>query len=237
MQSENTDYSFKIALTVSVLVHAVLCFPFFNVKFFKKRVFMPYPQVNYINFVNLRADVLKQEAVSRKEAPLPSDNKAVQQETVRKENIIKKPVAQENKMPVQSENPALKAKDNYVKVHESAKKKQFETATEKQNAVQSDFKEELAYQSYYKAIRELIRHSVKYPKRQIEGDVYVSFTLFNDGQIKRADILDEESTDNPLLKDAVLKGIYDAAPYPSFPDNLKKESLNLSVIISFKMKE
>jgi TonB family protein len=237
MQSENIDYTFKISLTVSVLVHAALFFPFFNIRFSKKQIFTPYPQISYVNFVNLRTDVLKQEAASRKDMPLPSDNKTVQQETVRKENVTKKSVAQENKMPVQSEKPALKAEDNYVKIQESVKKGQFEMVPEKQKTNQADSKEELAYQSYYKAIRELIRRSVKYPKRQVEGDVYVSFTLFNDGRIKRVSILDEESTDNSILKDAVLKGIDDPVPYPPFPDNLKKESLNLSVIISFKMRE
>lgn len=232
MQSENIDYTFKISLAVSVLVHAALFFPFFNIRFSKKQIFTPYPQISYVNFVNLRTDVFKQEAVPKKETPPPNGSKTIQQKTTSKENIVK-----EKELPGQSEKAALKTEDKYVKIQKSIKKEQPEKIEDKANVNQADSKEELAYQSYYKAIRELIRRSVKYPKRQVEGDVYVSFTLFNDGRIKKVSILDEESTDNPILKDAVLKGIDDAAPYPPFPDNLKKESLNLSVIISFKMRE
>lgn len=231
--------SFKISLAISISIHGILFLPFFNMRIYPKNLFIIQPQISYVELSNLRSDFLKQQSILKNETVLPKENKLSQQLVLPKQNMPSQYTQQNKDTPSQKIDQIPKIDNSYIKIQERAKKeeppKKEETA--KSEKILEDLKEDQAYQNYYKLIRGLIKNAVRYPKRQLEGDIYVNFTLLRNGKLAEISILDEESTDSPLLKRAVLDGINEASPFPSFPQGLNKESLNLSVIISFRMNE
>ncbi|MBM3252682.1 MAG: TonB family protein [Candidatus Omnitrophica bacterium] len=230
--------SFKISLLISISIHSIFFLPFFKIRFFPKELFSIQPQISYIEFVNLHTDFLKQQLIQKKELLLSEDTNVNQQILQSKQDKVSQSVQQKKKPAGQDESHMLKTEDSFVKIQERLKKEETENAQEKFKENKSqDIKEDIAYQNYYKSIRELIRRSVKYPKRQIEGDIYVNFILLKNGQLMDVLVLDEESTNSSILKEAALRGIKEATPFPPFPDSVQKKSLNLSVIISFRMNE
>lgn len=97
-----------------------------------------------------------------------------------------------------------------------------------------EIKKTPAYMNYYNTIRERIREKAYMNYHQaMQGVVYVSFIILNDGNLYHLNLL-EKSTDNNDLLQAARKSIADAAPFPPFPQNLNYPKLHFNVSIHFK---
>ena len=92
------------------------------------------------------------------------------------------------------------------------------------------------YLNYYQIIREKIKRAAyQNYTRLVNGEVYLSFVILNDGQLRYAKINKEKSSNSTYLKDIAQKSIYDASPFPSFPKDLNYPELSFNVIISFEV--
>ena len=94
------------------------------------------------------------------------------------------------------------------------------------------------YRSYYSLVREKIRkYAYFYYRKLEEGEVYLAFSLTPEGRLVNLVIDDARSTQNTYLKDIAHKSVNEAAPYPPFPQKLKRHAeLAFNVIIDFELK-
>jgi len=104
-----------------------------------------------------------------------------------------------------------------------------------QSLDETKLKKNPAYMNYYRLIREKIRsntyHNYNTNRR---GEVLVGFLILKDGTLKDVR-LSPESVGNRTLRDIALESIKEAAPFPVFPEELKKYSqLRFNISIYFK---
>ncbi len=94
------------------------------------------------------------------------------------------------------------------------------------------------YKNYYTLIRERIRRLAYYHYKKIEeGDVFLTFSINAQGTLLESDVNENQSAPSAYLRGIALQSVNDAAPYPEFPEKLKKnDKLSFNVIISFEVK-
>jgi TonB family protein len=92
------------------------------------------------------------------------------------------------------------------------------------------------YLNYYQKIREKIRMCAyqNFIKPE-QGEIYLSFTITSNGELKKLSLIEEKSSQSVYLRDIALKSIQDASPFPSFPKDLEFSELSFNVIISFEV--
>ncbi len=92
------------------------------------------------------------------------------------------------------------------------------------------------YTSYYQVVREKIKHAAYQGYTRTEmGEVYLSFVISSDGDLKQMRIVDEKSSFSPYLRDIALKSVKHAGPFPKFPKELDYPQLSFNVIVSFEI--
>lgn len=92
-----------------------------------------------------------------------------------------------------------------------------------------------AYMDYYRQIREKIRNNAYsyYDSKDI-GEVYLNFVILSDGRLEKTSLSPESSQNSTLVKIA-LSSIEKAAPFPTFPPELKNYTrLQFNISIHFK---
>ncbi len=93
-----------------------------------------------------------------------------------------------------------------------------------------------SYINYYQLIREKIRRAAYQNYTRTEtGEVYLSFIVYANGQIKETKLLEDKSSANPYLRQVALQSVRDASPFPYFPKELDYPQLSFNVIISFEV--
>lgn len=96
------------------------------------------------------------------------------------------------------------------------------------------------YLSYNQNIRQLIKQQayryVENPEFRA-GEVYLTFILGANGQLKDLQIIEGRSHASDFLKNAGIRSIKDADPFPPFPTDLKYPELTFNVVISFEVNE
>ena len=100
---------------------------------------------------------------------------------------------------------------------------------------EAELKKNPAYMNYYRLIREKIRSNTYHNyNTNRKGEVLVGFLILKDGTLE--DIrLNPESIGNKTLREIALESIKEAAPFPAFPEELKKYSqLRFNISIYFK---
>lgn len=92
------------------------------------------------------------------------------------------------------------------------------------------------YFNYYQKIREKIKLAAyENYTRLVNGEVYLSFIILSNGQLRDIRINKEKSTNQAYLKEIAKKSIYEASPFPNFPKDLNYPELSFNVIISFEV--
>ncbi|MBU0503356.1 MAG: TonB family protein [Candidatus Omnitrophota bacterium] len=94
-----------------------------------------------------------------------------------------------------------------------------------------------SYLNYYQLVREQIRRSAyqNYSRAEI-GEVYISFLISNDGQIRQMRLIDNKTQANQYLRETAMRSIREASPFPAFPKELSEyPQLSFNVIISFEI--
>ncbi len=184
-------------------------------------------------------------------SPFPAKPKEKIQKTKEIEIISEKPQkkAEVSKREESIKNEPLPYKENIIdKLLDAGKSRPVldkikQTQVQSENIFLSDFsqeenfKENPAYMNYYRMVREKIRkNSYQSYKGRGQGKVYLNFSISKDGSL-RAIGFGGESTKNAGLKKIALSSIKKSAPFPSFPEELKKYSqLNFNISIYFKSK-
>jgi TonB family protein len=111
--------------------------------------------------------------------------------------------------------------------------KEIEESTLFKIPLDKELSQSPAYMKHYRAVREKVRAwaSRNYYSRK-KGEVIISFTLFASGKV--GDIyFGAGSTKDKTLRNIALKSIEKSAPFPPFPEELKKYSpirFNVSII-------
>lgn len=91
--------------------------------------------------------------------------------------------------------------------------------------------------NYYQAIREEIRKKAYYykPKFKGRGSVRVLFSVSSDGILQSLAIDNVNSSQLDVLREAALKSIRYASPFPPFPPELKSDFITFSIAIEFHL--
>jgi TonB family protein len=95
-----------------------------------------------------------------------------------------------------------------------------------------------AYKSYYQIIREKIRSYAYYNYKKLEeGEVFLTFTLTSNGELKDVFINESKSAQSDYLRQTALSSVKQASPFPAFPEKLRNnKTLSFHVIVSFELK-
>lgn len=91
--------------------------------------------------------------------------------------------------------------------------------------------------AYFEMVKLKIEAQKRYPERarkdQIEGRVTVRFTITREGGIRAVGL--EKRSGFPLLDEAAVKAVEDAAPFPKPPESLFKGDVPLVIIVVFEL--
>ncbi len=94
------------------------------------------------------------------------------------------------------------------------------------------------YMNYQQHIRNKIKSQANIFKddpRFQTGEVYLTFILGADGQLKDIRIIDQKTRASEFLRRVSLRSIKESSPFPPFPFELKYPELSFNVSISFVM--
>lgn len=212
------DRPFKIALLISVTTHATAFFsnPLnlskFSIQKAIRQIEVTYCQIKETSkpSVSESSTSIREKIEVKKTVPLAKDLE------VKKDLISKLKEGLIEEKPIIRRDVAIKD-DSLQDMTEMGKR--------------------VEYLNYYQIVREEIRRCAyrNYSRGFAEGEVYISFVLFPNGQLKEAKIIDEKSIRVPFLKEIALKSIRDASPFPPFPKDISSSQLSFNVIISFEM--
>lgn len=96
-----------------------------------------------------------------------------------------------------------------------------------------------AYQGYQEAIRRRIERHKRFPllatERGWEGIVKVRFLLRRDGRVEQVSVT--RSSAFALLDKAAMRAVEGGAPFPPFPESIRKSSLWFEVPLVFELRE
>ncbi len=94
-----------------------------------------------------------------------------------------------------------------------------------------------AMEHYFEAVRTRIELNKKYPysarRREVQGQVTVSFTIESDGTI--TGLLLKIGSGSAVLNKAALKAVEESVPFPQPPADLRSAPVYLEITIAFKM--
>lgn len=128
-------------------------------------------------------------------------------------------------------------------IKDAARKMEFELSEDKIEKAQGPLKaetapeppkKEISIDEYYNNVRNLIMGKVKenYPAQPIKGEVQLSFRIAQDGSLSGAPVLMKPV--NSALKDAAVKSVQAAAPFPSLPSYIKSKERNFKIVIIYE---
>lgn len=94
------------------------------------------------------------------------------------------------------------------------------------------------YVGYNDRIRDKIRNRAYFyiddPQFQA-GEVYLTFIVTSDGNLKDLQIIGERSRANDYLRAVGLRSVKESSPFPPFPSDLKYPELSFNILISFEV--
>ncbi|RKY35774.1 MAG: hypothetical protein DRP78_05165 [Candidatus Omnitrophota bacterium] len=93
-----------------------------------------------------------------------------------------------------------------------------------------------AYINYYQQINQQLRASVVCPQYFSNGDVVLSFGVNYKGELKFVEIVDNQSSDDVVLRNTALQIVKESSPFPPFPESLCRMQLTFNVVICFRGK-
>ena len=92
-------------------------------------------------------------------------------------------------------------------------------------------------QSFARSVRKKIQASKKYPiaaqTAGIEGRTGVRLTILKDGRLQKVEVA--KSSGYEILDKAALQSVREAAPFPPIPEKARREEIQMSVTLIFKI--
>ena len=177
------------------------------------------------SFLKLDAKMI----ADRKRAPLPYVEQ--QNSNSGSKKIIGRSTERSLPLSQKGEKPASLAKPTFINSELLAIKKKISLPPIEMAKIDNP-----SYISYYQIVREKIRRSAYQNYTHNEtGEVYASFIISNDGEIRDVRIAAEKTNANKYLQSIALRSIQDASPLPNFPKELDYPQLSFNIIISFEI--
>lgn len=223
-----TGRTFRIALIVSLGVHAAVLLQHPDLNLFPLRSKKENVEVSYLK--QPRKPPPKAEAVQAKRMPLPKlpDKITLDKNTPPRPQQAKDTPQRTTKspLPVSIFNKPRLSKPDIIAV-----KKKITLP-----ALDIDKINNPSYISYYQIVREKIRRAAYQNYTRTEtGEVYLSFLITREGYLQEARLIEEKSSPNPYLKDIAMRSVKEASPFPDFPKELDYPQLSFNVVISFEI--
>ncbi|MBN2483310.1 MAG: hypothetical protein JXD21_03810 [Candidatus Omnitrophica bacterium] len=151
------------------------------------------------------------------------------------DNIVKKTIL-DSTAPFSLEKPDIDMPGNPIQLVIEKVESIFPDEQSKETLFSQDQspQETPAYMDYYRAVREKIRNVAhRYYNNSEKGVVTVSFIIRKDGNLSALDLSQDESANYQLIQVA-RRSVNDAAPFPSFPQELDYSQLQFNLSIHFK---
>ena len=137
----------------------------------------------------------------------------------------------------------IKKKTLQLKAHQKQSSRPPQLGGERQISVPMLKSEKITnpkYVNYHERIRAKIKNRAYFyvddPQFQA-GEVYLTFVISSDGQLKKVKIIDQKTSANNYLRTIGLRSIKESNPFPPFPPDLSYPELTFNVIISFELDE
>lgn len=170
------------------------------------------------------------------------------QPKLKKDKPAEKPVEHEKLSLRDSLSTAALVKEHIekpasLKVYERVpeKVKSFNMAAKKTvsvPALQSEKINNPSYANYYSLVRARIKQRALFNYSEYyAGEVYLTFILTSDGNLKEVQIIEAKTTGGQYLRTIGLKSIKEATPFPPFPKELRYPELTFNVVISFQVRD
>jgi len=228
-----TDRVFQITLLVSVLVHGVILLQ--NPDFyhpFRKESKPPERKEENIEVSYLKP-VRKIKVPAPEKAPRLEPLRKLPDKITVKETALP-PINREEIFKEAKEAAAQKnlyAKPAFMKPEMIAVKTKITLSSS-----EADNNKSPTYVAHSQLVRERIKQALYHNYGRMEvGQVYLSFVLSRNGQLKEYHLVDDKSTAAPYLKEIALESVKDAVPFPAFPKELDYDELSFNVVISFEV--
>ena len=215
-----SDKYFKIALAISLIAHTTMFFRLPKMNILPLRHKLDKVELTYVKEKTiLPALKLYNQTFPNKPSHQTSSKRVAPPPYVKKERIFK-----------EMKNIPLK-KPELLKPEIIAVKKKITLPSLSDEKMTNP-----VYLNYYEIIRDKIKRSAyQNYTRLVNGEVYLSFIILNNGQLSEVRINQERSSLHTYLKEIAQKSIYDASPFPSFPKDLDYPELSFNVIICFEV--
>ena len=212
--------NFQIALVVSLVIHTAVFLRLPLAKFFSTHRIEDKTELTYIKEQAILPSLKAYQEIFPKQPSQPPSSKAV----------APPPYVIKEKIFEMAKNIPLK-KPKFTNPEIIAVKKKITLPSINDEKIDNP-----VYLDYYQMIRERIKRAAYQNYTSlINGEVYLSFIILNNGHIKSTRIDEEKSTAYAYLKEIAQKSIFDASPFPSFPKDLDYPELTFNVIISFEV--
>jgi outer membrane biosynthesis protein TonB len=212
--------NFQIALVISLAIHTAVLLRLPLIKLFSTRRVEDKTELTYIKEQAILPSLKVYEEIFPKQSSRPPSSKAV----------APPPYVMKEKIFEMAKNIPLK-KPKFTSPEIIAVKKKITLPSINDEKIDNP-----VYLDYYQVIRERIKRAAYQNYTSlINGEVYLSFIIMNNGHIKSTRINEEKSTPYAYLKQIAQKSIFDASPFPSFPKDLDYPELSFNVIIAFEV--
>jgi len=220
------DITLKSAFIISAIIHAGAFAPFYSQHLLRMEMEKKNSVVvDYVILKEIAAAIATNKEVILKKPETPRID--IQKEVAVKPQPVSQVKADNKKSPKISK---LKDKTNLRK-HGAVK-----GSAKDQMKAQARIKQEKDYVNYYQLIREKIRSRLKnnYQYYKREGDVYLSFTLTQNGSLLTYAIDRAKSTQDEALLEITTTSLKTISPFPSLPKSLSMSQMSFNIVISFK---
>lgn len=220
------DITLRSAFIISAIIHAGAFAPFYNQHLLKMRLEKKNSVVvDYVILKEIATAIAanKEIVIKRPETP---------QIDIQKEIAVKPQPASQVKADDKKISKAGRLKDRAKSRKRDAVK---DTAKDTAKA-RAEQKRKEDYVNYYQLIREKIRSKLKnnYQHYKHEGDVYLSFTLTQNGSLLTYAIDRVKSTHDEVLLDITAASIKAISPFAPLPKSLSTSQMSFNIVISFK---
>jgi outer membrane biosynthesis protein TonB len=218
-----TQKSFRVCFIISLIIHSALFLKLPQINFFPARRILDRVELTYIKEKNSPSPLELYEKSFSEKKPLQNmptvKNMTPPPPYIEKDQIFNKVKN------IQIKKPELHRPEII------AVKKKITLPPLTDTKITSP-----VYLNYYQIIREKIKRAAYHNyTSSISGEVYLSFIILNDGTLKLVKRHDGKSSAHIYLKQIAERSIRDAAPFPSFPEELDYPELSFNVIISFEV--
>ncbi len=229
---EYSDNLLKRFLLISFLVHSLFFLSLPGLKVTK----LAKIRQSFVNLeVNYKTNLKAVEAPNRKLAETVEKRMDVNREPLKPSSEVKKAISQ----PAYAQGAgSISKKTAGTRIKTPIIRQKALSSIVTYPEVSSPFAKNPAYMSYYDVIREKIKAVASLNSPLIaEGEVYLTFILDSNGQLKALKLIDEKSIPDQKLRQLAYEFVEQASPFPPFPNDLKHSQLSFTVIIEFRLSD